>query len=313
MVPSHFPSPQTRNHNGKGCFLEPGNFMEDFALCLYQINCDNYIGSDLTSDFMAEEDSRTSSFNEAGSSSRVLQEEEDNWLQLGLGLGQRENRHESSRGLVELELLPNRQIELANIRPPPFVLNLQRQNRPPFLGGFPAPRAVFRPPESQWAWNYPANVNVSGLYGRPLPENQRGLNFPAILPAKSGLRIVDTPQRTNSGVWFVLEANQNLEKDRVLPQIPRSYLRIKDGKMTVQVVMKYLAKKLGLGSESEVFLSLSLNVPKGVGYLSLYVNVSTVVGFSLSRISLVTHTSCISFDWAERTTFRDAMKAYRLT
>ncbi|KAL4194411.1 hypothetical protein AMTRI_Chr05g68460 [Amborella trichopoda] len=119
MVPSHVSSPQTRNHNSKGCHLEPGNFMDDFPTMLCKIN----------------------------------------WL----GFGQRENCHESSRGLVELS---------------PFALNLQRQNYPPFSGGFSTPSAVHRPLKSQWSWNYLVNLNVSNLYRRPLLKNQGGLNFP---------------------------------------------------------------------------------------------------------------------------------------
>lgn len=37
-----------------------------------------------------------------------------------------------------------------------------------------------------------------------------------------------------------------------MPQIPRSYLRIKDGRVTVRLLIKYLAGKLGLEDESEV-------------------------------------------------------------
>ncbi|VVB14341.1 unnamed protein product [Arabis nemorensis] len=36
-----------------------------------------------------------------------------------------------------------------------------------------------------------------------------------------------------------------------LPQIPKSYLRIKDGKMTVRLLMKYLVNKLRLEHESQ--------------------------------------------------------------
>uniref|UniRef100_I1NUU8 Uncharacterized protein n=2 Tax=Oryza glaberrima TaxID=4538 RepID=I1NUU8_ORYGL len=35
-------------------------------------------------------------------------------------------------------------------------------------------------------------------------------------------------------------------REPILPQIPKSYLRIKDSNMKVEVVMKYLAGKLGL-------------------------------------------------------------------
>ncbi|KAG0459664.1 hypothetical protein HPP92_022792 [Vanilla planifolia] len=42
------------------------------------------------------------------------------------------------------------------------------------------------------------------------------------------------------------------EKEPFLPQIPKSYLRIKDGRMTVRLLKKYLVSKLGLEDESEV-------------------------------------------------------------
>ncbi|KAF9689014.1 hypothetical protein SADUNF_Sadunf01G0047900 [Salix dunnii] len=41
-------------------------------------------------------------------------------------------------------------------------------------------------------------------------------------------------------------------KEPFLPQISKSYLRIKDGRMTVRLLMKYLVSKLRLDSESEI-------------------------------------------------------------
>ncbi|KAI3730787.1 hypothetical protein L1987_61964 [Smallanthus sonchifolius] len=82
----------------------------------------------------------------------------------------------------------------------------------------------------------------SEQHGRPLHVNRR-LNV---------ARVVNPPRRPHSGVWFMLQASQNQVKEPFLPQIPKSYLRIKDGRMTVGLLIKYLVNKLELGSESEV-------------------------------------------------------------
>ncbi|CAN6270398.1 unnamed protein product [Urochloa humidicola] len=55
-----------------------------------------------------------------------------------------------------------------------------------------------------------------------------------------------------AGVWFALQAAPHQGREPFLPQIPRSYLRIKDGRVTVRLLTKYLAAKLGLEDESEV-------------------------------------------------------------
>ncbi|KAJ0816615.1 putative protein LAX PANICLE 2 [Helianthus annuus] len=65
-------------------------------------------------------------------------------------------------------------------------------------------------------------------------------------------RVVNPPRRPHSGVWFMLQASQQQAKEPFLPQIPKSYMRIKDGRMTVGLLIKYLVNKLELGSESEV-------------------------------------------------------------
>ncbi|MCL7027916.1 hypothetical protein MKW94_010317 [Papaver nudicaule] len=66
------------------------------------------------------------------------------------------------------------------------------------------------------------------------------------------MKVIDTPPRPHSGIWFVLQASPNQSKEPFLPQIPKSYLRIKDGRMPVRLLMKYLANKLRLNSESEI-------------------------------------------------------------
>ncbi|OAY42518.1 uncharacterized protein LOC110621972 isoform X1 [Manihot esculenta] len=68
----------------------------------------------------------------------------------------------------------------------------------------------------------------------------------------SDFRIIDPPRSPHSGIWFTLQASQIQNQEPLLPQISKSYLRIKDGRMTVRLLMKYLVNKLKLDSESEV-------------------------------------------------------------
>lgn len=62
------------------------------------------------------------------------------------------------------------------------------------------------------------------------------------------------PPAHEAGTWFFLRAAQNQRREPPLPQIPRSYLRVRDGRMTVRVVMRYLVNKLGLDDDSQVGL-----------------------------------------------------------
>ncbi|XP_071707634.1 uncharacterized protein [Rutidosis leptorrhynchoides] len=71
-------------------------------------------------------------------------------------------------------------------------------------------------------------------------------------PIRMDFRVVDPPRRPRSGVWFVLQASQNQIREPYLPQVPKSYLRIKDGRTTVRILIKYLVKKLKLHSEYEI-------------------------------------------------------------
>ncbi|KAM6562587.1 hypothetical protein CsatB_022585 [Cannabis sativa] len=65
-------------------------------------------------------------------------------------------------------------------------------------------------------------------------------------------RVVNPPKRPHSGIWFMLQASQNQAKEPFLPQISKSFLRIRDGSMTVGLLIKYLVNKLRLDSESEI-------------------------------------------------------------
>lgn len=62
-------------------------------------------------------------------------------------------------------------------------------------------------------------------------------------------------RRREAGLWFILQVAHTQNRERFLPQIPKAYLRIKDGSMTILMVKKYLASKLGLHNESEIEIS----------------------------------------------------------
>ncbi|KAF3791061.1 E3 ubiquitin protein ligase [Nymphaea thermarum] len=215
----------------------------------------NCVASDLTADHMeaAEQDSlsTTSRATEPGSCSRPFRSEEENWLQLGLGQAKPSGLaapEPNPRNMVELDLLSAKPTApgLASLphasefplHPPAFYLH---QHGVDGITGF-----GLRPPEYLWnfrqmpysssvAWNVPCS---------PLPAARPS-------PSSSLMKIVDAPPRPNSGLWFVLQAEQKQIKELILPQVQKSYLRIKDGKMTVLLIMKYLANKLRLKSESE--------------------------------------------------------------
>ncbi|KAL5852876.1 hypothetical protein ACOSQ3_007994 [Xanthoceras sorbifolium] len=79
-----------------------------------------------------------------------------------------------------------------------------------------------------------------------------GLNVPA-------QAIVDTNSKCDERfgpTWVNLVASGDQEGYAPLPQIPSSYLRIKDGSLPVSFIQKYIAKKLNLASEAEVEISL---------------------------------------------------------
>ncbi|PUZ67097.1 hypothetical protein GQ55_3G405000 [Panicum hallii var. hallii] len=60
------------------------------------------------------------------------------------------------------------------------------------------------------------------------------------------------PPAHEAGTWFLLRAAQNQRREPPLPQIARSYLRVRDGRMTVRVVMRYLVNKLALDDDSQL-------------------------------------------------------------
>ncbi|KAJ3671820.1 hypothetical protein LUZ60_007899 [Juncus effusus] len=90
---------------------------------------------------------------------------------------------------------------------------------------------------------------------RPFPFFPSSTSFsgePGPSSSTQADRVVILPPRPQTGVWFVLRASQNQRREPWLPQIARSFLRIRDPSMTVNMVMKYLVNKLGLEHESQV-------------------------------------------------------------
>ncbi|WOL01757.1 hypothetical protein Cni_G10474 [Canna indica] len=69
---------------------------------------------------------------------------------------------------------------------------------------------------------------------------------------QSGMRVVSPPRR-QAGVWLMLQAAQTQGRQHFLAQIPRNYLRIKNERMTIRLMMRYLASKLSLEDESEPY------------------------------------------------------------
>ncbi|XP_021723013.1 uncharacterized protein LOC110690476 [Chenopodium quinoa] len=75
----------------------------------------------------------------------------------------------------------------------------------------------------------------------------------SVVAVDSEFRVLHPPpRRPHTGIWFALQASLHQSKEPFLPQVSKSFLRIKDERMTVRLVMKYVANKLGLDSESEV-------------------------------------------------------------
>ncbi|XP_042410275.1 protein LAX PANICLE 2-like [Zingiber officinale] len=117
-----------------------------------------------------------------------------------------------------------------------------------------------REPPPYWGrfWNVgEPNLAIGGGSALMLPPEFVSRQFlhsmpiPAMVP-RLDVRMVSPPRRLQSTVWVTLQALRNQTRVPLLPQIPRSYLRIKDGRMTIRLLIKYLVNKLGLEDESEV-------------------------------------------------------------
>ncbi|KDO53911.1 hypothetical protein CISIN_1g017653mg [Citrus sinensis] len=105
----------------------------------------------------------------------------------------------------------------------------------------------------------PLNVLVEAAT-RP----RKSLGRPKKAAVSAGLNVsaqavVDTNQRFDGRfgpIWFSLVASDEQEGDEPLPQISSCYLRVKDGRLPVSFIKRYIVKKLNLISEAEVEISL---------------------------------------------------------
>nr|XP_009403787.1 PREDICTED: uncharacterized protein LOC103987262 isoform X2 [Musa acuminata subsp. malaccensis] len=200
----------------------------------------NYSSSKLRS--MAEEPSRTITPEEEEEEEK--EEEGDpgtssgDWLRLGLASPPSE-RAEGRQVLTELQLL---------------------RDRPSSSSSSVVPVVGLAPPQMPWgSWNPGEMIgaDVSSVPMLAIPEFTtaqfaRPLGSPgASAEGGFGIRVVSPPRR-QTGIWLILQAAPNQGRQPFLPQIPRSYLRIKDEGLTISLLMKYLVKKLGLEDESEV-------------------------------------------------------------
>ncbi|XP_061978925.1 E3 ubiquitin protein ligase DRIP2-like isoform X3 [Populus nigra] len=215
MVPARSLSKQQQQQHqlGYGSYFGGGTsaYNESFGLMSRLEGYDSCVseacllGSDLVvaNIPMAEDESRTNSVNnEAGSSSKDVQEERDEgWLQLSIG-GQ---------------------------------------------------TTTTTTPTSHESKHYHHHHHHQQQQLVLDPTTRRGglIELDLLPGPSSDFRVIDPPRRPHSGIWFLLQASQNQTKEPFLPQISKSYLRIKDGRMTVRLLMKYLVNKLGLDSESE--------------------------------------------------------------
>ncbi|KAL1217379.1 Protein LAX PANICLE 2 [Cardamine amara subsp. amara] len=112
------------------------------------------------------------------------------------------------------------------------------------------------PSSKPWIPQYTTPFRPSSLSDRDVTNNNSVTRSCCVEEGGAGpsseFRVVDPPKRPHSGLWFLLQASQFQEKEPFLPQVNKSYLRIKDGRITVRLLIKYLMKKLQLDDESEI-------------------------------------------------------------
>ncbi|XP_022932677.1 uncharacterized protein LOC111439151 [Cucurbita moschata] len=214
---------------------------------------------------MADDDSTTNSFNEEPPFNR-----DDGWLQLSIGRG----RPPTTSNLVELDLLPGgggdnpaatataTATTSRDFLTPEAATTARSETGMQLFFGTPT-SSNFVQQEINWAFRpisaasssssfLPVGGRRSSYLGGPFIQFQSsGVQAGGAGPS-SDVRIINPPRRPHSGIWFTLKALENQSKQPFLPQISKNYLRIKDEKMTVRLVMKYLVSKLHLESESEI-------------------------------------------------------------
>ncbi|XP_039047745.1 uncharacterized protein LOC120188362 isoform X2 [Hibiscus syriacus] len=269
MVPAENLSKRNHlpRHGGDGLDIygcSGGSCAENLSLRRYGYQSEACLGS-VGANHMADDASRTNSLNEVGSSSKDYnhQEEEEGdkgWLQLSIGGYHATRNHHAKldhgdhgRGLTGFNLLPRG----GSHRESPHMPEFRAPIHPLVMQGFATSLFLQQQEEGSSSNTFKpiaaaassSSLVPSGSYFTGPFRLQPGID---VAGPNSDVRIIDPPRRPHSGIWFMLQASENQAKEPFLPQIPKCYLRIKDGKMTVRSVMKYLVNKLNLDSESEV-------------------------------------------------------------
>ncbi|KAG6493787.1 hypothetical protein ZIOFF_048790 [Zingiber officinale] len=113
-----------------------------------------------------------------------------------------------------------------------------------------------REPPPYWGrfWNVgEPNLAIGGGSALMLPPEFVSRQFLHSMPIPAMVPRLDVRMIENRSSALFSSA-PFLTRVPLLPQIPRSYLRIKDGRMTIRLLIKYLVNKLGLEDESELAL-----------------------------------------------------------
>lgn len=249
MVPAPNLSKEQQRHLSGGYAGCGGSYREKFGLMSrvegYEYGSESCLGSDLVVAQMAEDDSRTNSLNEAGSSSKDIQEDRDEgWLQLSIGgnAASHNNKHDQAEptarrgsGLIELDLLPGGGssqearplapiFHVPEFRAPREVTNFSSAtsfNASLFLQ-HPASSSNFPHQEINWAFR-PIRHNIGIASTSTTPSSSSSLMpfgsyFTRPFQLHSGIdvagpsldfRVIDPPRRPHSGIWFMLQASQN--------------------------------------------------------------------------------------------------------
>lgn len=158
------------------------------------------------------------------------------WLQLGLAAAAASASSSGDNSTMDPDPPAPTELEL-------FAYdkrNACRMRRPPL---FPLPLRSYHPPYGYGRYR-PAAAAAAASRSMPFMPPSRCSSSDAII------RVISPPRRRTEeapGLWLTLQAAPNQSREPVLPQIAKSYLRIKDSNnMKVEVVMKYLAEKLGV-------------------------------------------------------------------
>ncbi|CAL9075030.1 protein LAX PANICLE 2-like [Musa acuminata AAA Group] len=166
------------------------------------------------------------------------------WLRLGTGSDPTAGTSRGRRDLVEMNLFSDgpsagRPIEWSPLQLPGFTAMAPSH-----------PAAATAGYGRTWRLRSPS-PSASSLSMAPPPIPSSSLRLSSVATG-SEVRVVSPPRRPQAGMWLVLRAAQNQGKQPFLRQISKSYLRMKDGRMTARALMKYLANKLGLEDGHEV-------------------------------------------------------------